>query len=271
MSNRVLSVFFLVICIYVVEASIILRIRLSNGTMQRLEVDENKDSIISLREKLRNLGAISTDDVYFVLKENKYDLLSDTNTNDNTLTSLGLKNGDIVSITAAPITNNSDSIKKGKDGIRSTSVFDKKNKKITSIADLEKRRQEMIKVTRQKSSNTRSVAMTSVAGRILNRLASTGGCALLIGKTVQIGVSNDGNFGKVTGTTKLLSQQRGNMPFALFVQQKGARSRLHDPGQRKKSDTAKSRIRQISFFSQYIPFKTTINTDKFVETKKIKK
>ena len=61
----------------------------------------------------------------------------------------------------------------------------KNQKKPTSIADLEKRRRELLKITRQKSTHGSTVKMTSSAGRILQRMANVGGCAILMGRVVK--------------------------------------------------------------------------------------
>lgn len=61
----------------------------------------------------------------------------------------------------------------------------KSQKKPTSIADLEKRRRELLKITRQKSTHGSAVKMTSSAGRILQRMANVGGCAILMGRVVK--------------------------------------------------------------------------------------
>jgi len=170
----------------IAQSAVILRVRLPNGLFQRLEVDEEKESISDLRNRLISEGILSEENISFVLKDQIYSAKSVSASIDDeriTIKNLGISSGDILSI-------NRPASKKAvsKPTVTSPKTGGKKviKKNPSSIADLEKKRKEMIKIIRQKGSNNRLVSMTSSAGRILNRLAENGGYALLLGKNVPI-------------------------------------------------------------------------------------
>ena len=180
------------------QSTVVLRIRLSSGSMQRFEIDEESETVSGLRQKLRDSGVITTEDVSFTLKEQSYSAILPSNSLDSedlAIKELGICSGDILSIVkpAAP----KDSVKipeSDVDGVPSTPRIQVKKvqkKKPTSIADLEKKRKELLKITRQKSSNGRSVSMTSSAGRLLNKIAEQGGYALLMGRVVKMKIEKN--------------------------------------------------------------------------------
>lgn len=180
------------------QSTVVLRVRLSSGAMQRFEIDEECETISGLRQKLRDQGAISTEDVSFTLKEQSYSALLPSiavDLEDLAIIKLGLKSGDILNI-IKPAAAKDVIISSESDVSNVTSTPRVQSKKVqkkkpTSIADLEKKRKELLKVTRQKSSKGRSVSMTSSAGRILNRIAETGGYALLMGKIMMTKVEKN--------------------------------------------------------------------------------
>lgn len=167
------------------QTAVILRVRLPNGSLQRLEVDEEKDSVSDLRKRLISEGILADDDISFVLKDQTYSAKSVSDSIDDEkimIKNLGISSGEILSINRLI-----SSLKVSKPVVKSSKTVSKVTKKNpSSIADLEKKRKEMIKIIRQKGSNNRLVSMTSSAGRILNRLAENGGYAILLGKNVQI-------------------------------------------------------------------------------------
>ena len=180
------------------QSTVVLRVRLSSGSMQRFEIDEECETVSGLRQKLRDSGVLTAEDISFTLKEQSYSasLTSNSlNLKDLTIKELGVCSGDILSIVkpAAP----KDSVKipeSGVDGVANTpriQIKKAQKKKPTSIADLEKKRKELLKITRQKSSNGRSVSMTSSAGRLLNKIADKGGYALLMGKVATMKVDKN--------------------------------------------------------------------------------
>lgn len=193
------------ISLQLIQSAVVLRIRLPNGSMQRFEIDDESETISGLREKLRGLGMISSEDVSFTLKDRTYSAIGTSSVSEGsesageleTIGTLSIKSGDILSIIrpAAAKEAKENSSKEPSltsemdaNGIPIPVKVPKKvvqKKKPTSIADLEKTRKELLKVTRQKTSGGRSVSMTSNAGRILNRIAETGGYALLMGKTIK--------------------------------------------------------------------------------------
>ena len=173
------------------SAAVTLRIRRSNGVMQRLEIDDEVETIASLRQKLSNEGIIQDDDATFTLKDQSYSALSVSASLDSeqlSIRNLGVSSGDILSIvrTAAIKEKKSPSDLDNASQVKGLKLTKKSNqKKPTSIADLEKKRKELLKVTRQKGSNGRTVSVTASAGRILNRMAEFGGYAMLLGRIVK--------------------------------------------------------------------------------------
>lgn len=176
---------------HIASATVTLRIRLSSGVMQRLEVDEEIETIDSLRQRLRNEGIISEDDSSFTLKDQSYSAISVSASLDSeqlSIGKLGISSGDILSIVRPAamkekqLSSDPDSASQAK----GQKIIRKSNqKKPTSIADLEKKRKELLKITRQKGTNGRAVSMTASAGRILERMANSGGYAMLLGRTVK--------------------------------------------------------------------------------------
>ena len=173
--------------------SVVIRIRLSTGMIQRLDIDDDTETISSLRARLRESGVISAEDVSFTLKERSYPAVSVSSDSENEnvlIKALGISPGEMLSIVkpvivkerrpAAVFDSNSDNPLANKSTIKKTN-----KKKPSSIADLEQKRKELLKITRQKGSNGRSVSMTSSAGRILHRMADTGGFAVLFGRAMK--------------------------------------------------------------------------------------
>lgn len=179
--------------VQMVSSAVTLRIRLPSGVMQRLELDDEVETISSVRKRLVSDGVLSTEDISFTLKGQSYSALSVSAslTEENvTIKSLGVSSGDILSIVrpAAPkekrVIPDLDDATSSSDPVKAPKVIAKKSnqKKPTSIADLEKKRKELLKITRQKGTGGRSVSMTSSAGRILHKIADTGGVAMLLGR-----------------------------------------------------------------------------------------
>jgi hypothetical protein len=176
---------------HIASAAVTLRIRLSSGLMQRLEIEDEVETIESLRERLRNDGIILEDDSSFTLKDQSYSALSVSASVDSeqlSMRKLGVSSGDILSITRPALmkekhlASDLDSAPQ----VKGQKMSRKSNqKKPTSIADLEKKRKELLKITRQKGTNGRAVSMTASAGRILERMANSGGYAMLLGRTVK--------------------------------------------------------------------------------------
>ena len=86
---------------HVASATVTLRIRLSSGVMQRLEVDEEIETIDSLRQRLQNEGIILGDDSSFTLKDQSYSALSVSASLDSeqlSIGKLGISSGDILSM-----------------------------------------------------------------------------------------------------------------------------------------------------------------------------
>lgn len=161
--------------------------------IQRLDIDDDTETVSSLREKLRETGVISAEDVSFTLKERSYSAVSVSSDSENEsvpIRTLGISPGEMLSIVkpvmvkerrpASDLDSNSGNPLVNKSAIKKTN-----KKKPSSIADLEQKRKELLKITRQKGSNCRSVSMTSSAGRILHRMADTGGFAVLLGRATK--------------------------------------------------------------------------------------
>lgn len=185
-----------------VDAKLTLRIRLASGVIQRFEVDdEDGITVADLRSKLRSSGVLTETDVSFTVNDKTYTCNDGGVGEDMTMKQLGVSNGDILNVIgpAADDTTTSGtsatSSASGSSGVKSASKFMQRKKKPTSIADLEKWRKELIKITRQKSTGGRSVSMTPSAGRILKRLASGHGHALLVGKVVSKGGKKSSSSG----------------------------------------------------------------------------
>ena len=178
------------------STSVVLRIRLSNGIMQRLELDEQVETMVSIKERLRKDGSISTDDTHFTLKGKSYSVLAVSASLEDeniSIDKLGISSGDILTLARpvvvkerqqiVPSDRSSGANSSGK--VAQNIVTRKSQKKPTSIADLEKKRKELLKITRQKVTNGSTVRMTSSAGRILQRMANVGGFAMLMGRVVK--------------------------------------------------------------------------------------
>ena len=178
----------IILALHVAQSAVVLRIRLPNGSMQRFEVDDEKETISGLREKLQSQGLLAAEDTSFMLKETSYSALSTvpTDVEEITIKNLGLRSGDILSIVRpVPAKEALDSSDAATSSAPRVQIKKVTKKKPTSIADLEKKRKELLKITRQKTSGGRSISMTSSAGRILNKIAGTGGYALLMGKIIK--------------------------------------------------------------------------------------
>lgn len=263
-----IAVIWILLSALSIQAAITIRIRLSNGSMQRFEVDEEKETVYSLRERLINQGIITGEDVSFILKDQSYlaqitstststsdqsallgnadpetvgaastsqsqnegevetdgtsrgsisVLSEDVQTTDKSsvrsqkysaatisatidekevfIKSLNVCSGDIINIIKPSIPKDVTKIKK-ETKLSSTLSTESTQKNIVnksksstpkkgvnqSIADYDKKKRSLLKITRQKSTHGRSVSMTSTAGRIFNRLADKGGYGLLLGE-----------------------------------------------------------------------------------------
>jgi hypothetical protein len=177
---------------HIASAAVTLRIRLSNGLTQRLEIEDEIETIDSLRQRLRKEGIILEDDSSFTLKDQSYSALSVSTSLDSeqlSIRKLGISSGDILSIIRPAafkekqLASDPDRVPQGKGQMMSRKSS---QKKLTSIADLEKKRKELLKITRQKGTNGRAVSITASAGRILDRMANSGGYAMLLGRTVKV-------------------------------------------------------------------------------------
>lgn len=192
---------------HIASAVVTLRIRRSSGVMQRLEVDDEIETIDSLRQKLRNEAIIVEDDSSFTLKDQSYSALTVSASLDCeqlSIKRLGVSSGDILSIMRPAAIKETKSASDSSPESKGSKISKKSNqKKPTSIADLEKKRKELLKITRQKGSNGRAVLMTASAGRILDRMANSGGYAMLLGRTVK------------TAAPSKASAKRGNSIAAI--------------------------------------------------------
>ena len=171
------------------QAKLILRLRLQNGSIQRVEVDDENESIADFRNRLVQSGKI-TGSSEITFKSGGADASDHVS-----LSSLCLANGEIVNVTGGtppskdkapskPANSNSNSNSKSRPvpGRRTSSTAS--SAKSMSNADIDKRRQELTKIARQKTKGNRYVACTKSAGRVLDRLASGGGCAVLMGRVM---------------------------------------------------------------------------------------
>ena len=190
-----------VLCIFtaflfrIVHSKLTLRVRLSDGAIQRIDMNDENDTVDDLITKLRSSGLIKSSDVSCSIKDCNYPLeilkTADASATKVTMQNIGLRAGDVITIIASSIPSFNTHLmnelrqkgsSKSVDSSKKSEVGKTKSK---SIADLEKWRSNLVKITRQKSSTTvKSVSSTSSAGRILKRLANGGGRGLLIGKSI---------------------------------------------------------------------------------------
>lgn len=152
-------------------ASITVRVRLSSGVMQRVDIGE-EDNVEDLRSKLQQQDIIQTSSMMRYKDRNLTDLKA-------TLKSMGVIAGDIFEVKDVETTctvpkNTTTSPKK----IAPTST---KKKVVTSIADLKKIKASLVKIAGQKLSRDTSVLLPTSTSVVLRRVASSGSVALLFG------------------------------------------------------------------------------------------
>ena len=173
--------------------SVTLRIRLPSGATQRLVVDEQEETVESLRIKIVGQGWVPHNS-NMTVKGLLY-ATEDGQKNQTRLSDIGLSQGEIVTVISPASSDASPTFAKSKAaGAKQAEKYGDAAatpaatstggvKRAASLAELQRLRKEMIKVTRQKSTGKRAVAVSSSAARILNRL-SKGGVALLLGRNM---------------------------------------------------------------------------------------
>lgn len=164
-----------------------LRLRLPSGQVSRIEADDNED-VENFRVRLQREGKIPIGSSMAV-KGITYEDGGDEK-GGSSLSTLGIANGEIISVKVGIEEEMSNGDKTGGSGKDSPSRRTKESstrKSMMSNADIEERRKSLTKIARQKSTGKRYVSVTSTAGNVLKRLAFSkhGGVALLIGRTVR--------------------------------------------------------------------------------------
>jgi hypothetical protein len=165
-----------------VEA-VLLRIRLSNGQVIRHEAEgaegEGKLNINQFRQDMLAKGHIVSLNDAFSFNNAVY--------NSTDLSEvIQVSDGDLLTIIPSikPSTNTT-TTSSTKGITRQTTT----KRGIKTVADIEKHRNSLMKITRQKANSSRSVILSPSTGRILNRISKHGGVALLLGKVNQRQIS----------------------------------------------------------------------------------
>ena len=188
-------------------ASMTLRVRLPSGVVQRLSIDDEQgETIATLRDRIVANYSLATDSNSTISIKNVDYVWSDSSKNSTRLYDLGLAAGELIDVVAhAPAPGGAVSAgdrlpKKPKPAAAEASAATPK--KVASLAELQRMRKEMIKVTRQRSTGKRAVAVSQSVAGMLKRV-STGGVALLIGRSLVEPALKQGNAGG--GKTRVMS------------------------------------------------------------------
>ncbi len=177
-SYRIL-LYLAVILFYIVHSNIIIRVRVADGSLKRLEIDEKHVQINNLLQLFKDNEFVSNENNNFLKINSK--LLSDQelSVNYQSAEEFGLKSGSIIEIIEKI---KSDSVNKTVKTIKSSSILKKKpSKKSGSISEFTKRRNELIKIKSHKPLKGQSVNISNKLIRVLNRISLNGGIAYLLG------------------------------------------------------------------------------------------
>lgn len=189
-------------------ASLTLRVRLPSGVVQRLSIDDEQgaETIATLRDRIVGHYSLAPDGNSTISIKNVDYVWSDSSKNATRLSDLGMAAGEMIDVVAAaPAPGGTISAgdrlpKKPKSAAAEAGAATPK--KVASLAELQRLRKEMIKVTRQRSTGKRAVAVSPSVAGILKRV-STGGVALLIGRSLVEPALKQGNAGG--GKTRVMS------------------------------------------------------------------
>ena len=211
---RVLSSFPLLMLLFSLQfavfatASMTLRVRLPSGVVQRLSIDDEQgaETIATLRDRIVGHYSLAPDSNSTISIKNVDYVWSDSSKNATRLSDLGMAAGEMIDVVAAaPAQGGAISAggrlpKKPKSAAAEAGAATPK--KVASLAELQRLRKEMIKVTRQRSTGKRAVAVSPSVAGMLKRV-STGGVALLIGRSLVEPALKQGNAGG--GKTRVMS------------------------------------------------------------------
>ena len=158
---------------------VLLRVRLTNGQVIRHEADGEGLNIHQFKQSMLAQGYIASLNDTISFNNLVY------NSTDSRET-VQVTDGDMITIICStkPSTNSSTNTT-FKGASRQTNT----KKGIQTIADLEKHRRSLVKITRQRANSSRSVTLSPSTGRILSRIAAHGGVALLLGRVNQRRIS----------------------------------------------------------------------------------
>lgn len=173
-----------ILCVIGSVTSIIVRVRSLDGSIQRLDVDDST-STSGLLNRFRDLGFFSSksSNPRFIIKNQCYT----STTDDISLESLQVSSGELIILEDDKITDE----RTEKEPSQVKKALEKsvrKRVKPSSVSDLRKSRQALVKITQGKRERgTRSDSVVSVSpnsGRILKRI-SHGGFGVLLGRIVK--------------------------------------------------------------------------------------
>ena len=165
-----LSVLTVVICfawISLVASTITVRIRLSSGFMERIQVNEDEDTFSSIRDILHSKGYILQKDSLIKYKEKS---ISEYST-QTVLKEVGVHPGDIFDIKESIISANTGGVVgtnpnpvQNLDASRILLAKQKTKKGPSSIADINKSKSQLVKIARQKTAPGSSVQVPAQIG-----------------------------------------------------------------------------------------------------------
>lgn len=194
MTYRSFLVFVLLFLMVNQIFSIILRVRLANGILQRLELDDAA-TIEDLGLKLthHNMATINSS---YTLGKNTFSIMAADSTIQVTeLRSLDLSNGEVLTVLHNPALRASNEQKsrerrqlgtsKTRENIKAVTASSRAKGNLVSLSDIQNRRSKMIKITREKFNKDTSIGISQSTMKILERLSSNGGVGLLLGKVIE--------------------------------------------------------------------------------------
>ena len=155
------------------------RVRLANGQVIRHEADGDDLNINQFKQNMLSQGYIASLNDTISFNNVAYNATDSRET-------IQVTEGDMITIISStkPSTLSSTNTT-----IKGVSRQTNTKKGIQTIADIEKHRRSLVKITRQKANSSRSVILSPSTGRILNRITKHGGVALLLGKINQRQIS----------------------------------------------------------------------------------
>lgn len=166
--NPVSVIFFssLFLCNIIIEVSAItIRVRLSDGTFKRVELEE-KSSVVSIRNALKSQGIIGS--------ETKLSYKSELLREGTHV--IELKAGEIIDVIEDTVTvkqsqacETNATIVSSSPSLKTNRVVNRVKRGAASMAEMKKRKQEMLKIAPQKPPTNRAVNVAPSVARILNR------------------------------------------------------------------------------------------------------